>query len=77
MKKEKVIAIRVTQEQYDILEGARLNWFPDEAKGKTMSRFVAHLLRDDINTASINRDVKLKREEAAAKRKAKKAANGK
>ena len=77
MKKEKVIAIRVTQEQYDILEWARLNWFPDEAKGKTMSRFVAHLLRDDINTASINRDVKLKREEAAAKRKAKKAANGK
>ena len=70
MKKEKVVAVRLTKEQWEALEWARLNWFPDEEKGKTMSRFVAHLLRDDINTASINRDVKLKREEAAAKRKA-------
>ena len=34
MKKEKVVAVRLTKEQWEALEWARLNWFPDEEKGK-------------------------------------------
>lgn len=75
MKKEKVVAIRLTQSQWEALEWARLNSFTHEAKTKTMSAFIGLLLRDDIDNASLNRATLLKKEEAAAKRKAKKAAN--
>ena len=78
MKKEKVISIRVTVEDYDTLEWARLcHWNPQTAK--TMSRFVGHLLQTEIKEAEQNRAAENKREAAAAKRRAnreaKKAAN--
>lgn len=79
MKKEKVVSVRLTQEQWEALEWARVNSFTNEPKAKTMSQFLGYLLRDDISHAAINRATLLKREEAAAKRKAtreaKKAAN--
>ena len=79
MKKEKVVAIRLTQSQWEALEWARVNTYADETDAKTMSRFIALLLRRDISLASVARAESLMREEAAAKRKAtrkaKKAAN--
>ena len=75
MKKEKVVAIRLTTSQYEALEWARVNSFTHEEKPKTMSNFVGQLLRSHIDQASINRAEVLKKQEAAAKRKAKKAAN--
>ena len=78
-KKEKVVAIRLTQTEYDLLEWGRVNSFTHEPKAKTMSQFVAYLLATDINQIGINRAVQVKKAEAAAKRKAtkeaKKAAN--
>jgi hypothetical protein len=74
MKKEKVVAVRLTTSQWEALEWARLNSFTNEEKPKTMSAFIEVLLRDSISNASINRATILKKEEAAAKRKAKKAA---
>jgi hypothetical protein len=69
-KKSKVVAIRLTESQWEALEWARVNSFTHEAKPKTMSVFIGLLLRDDISQASINRAELLKRQEAAAKRKA-------
>lgn len=78
MKKEKVISVRLTAEDYETLEWARAcYWNPHTAK--TMSRFIGHLLQREINEAEQNRAAEAKREAAAAKRKAtleaKKAAN--
>jgi hypothetical protein len=79
MKKEKVVAVRLTRSQWEALEWARVNSFTHEPKTMTMSVFIGLLLRDDISNAAINRAELLKREETAAKRKAtreaKKAAN--
>jgi hypothetical protein len=68
MKKEKVIAVRLTQEQWEILEWARVNLLGDE--NKTMSRFVLGLLKPDMDVQSRLRAQALRREETAAKRKA-------
>ena len=75
MKKEKVVAIRLTQSQWEALEWARVNTYAHEADAKTMSRFIGLLLKRDISLASVARAEVLKKAEAAAKRKAKKAAN--
>jgi hypothetical protein len=69
-KKSKVVAIRLTESQFEALEWARLNSFTHETKTKTMSEFIGCLLRDDIDQSSINRAETFKREEASAKRKA-------
>ena len=74
-KKSKVVAIRLTESQWEALEWARVNSFTHEPKPATMSVFIGRLLREDISQASINRAEVLKKQEAAAKRKAKKAAN--
>lgn len=70
MKKEKVVAVRLTGEQLEALEWSRVNIHAGEPYTKTMSQFVAHLLKFHIDGASKHRDAKLKRDEAAAKRKA-------
>jgi hypothetical protein len=75
MKKEKVVAIRLTTSQYEALEWARVNTYADETDSKTMSRFVGMLLKRDISLATFARDEMFKKQEAAAKRKAKKATN--
>lgn len=75
MKKEKVVAVRLTTEQYEALEWSRVNIHADEPYTKNMSQFLGQLLKFHIDGASQHRDAKLKREEAAAKRRAKKAAN--
>ena len=70
MKKEKVVAVRLTQSQWETLEWVRVNGFTHEPKTMTMSAFIGLLLRDDISNAAINRAELLKAQEAAAKRKA-------
>ena len=70
MKKEKVVAVRLTQSQLEALEWCRSMMHVDEPYTKTMSQFVAHLLKHHIDIASEQRAAYFKREEAAAKRKA-------
>ena len=79
MKKEKVVAVRLTKEQWEALEWGRVNIYKHDPKAKTMSQFLAELLKPRVDNFSQSRHDILKREEAAAKRKAtreaKKAAN--
>lgn len=78
MRKEKVVSVRLTKEQYEVLEWARVNIFNDD-NAKTMSRFIAHVLKADIDVFSRDRHNAFKKQEATAKRRAtleaKKAAN--
>lgn len=78
MKKEKVVSVRLTKEQYEVLEWARVNIFNDD-NAKTMSQFIAHVLKADIDVFSRDRHNAFKKQEATAKRRAtleaKKAAN--
>ena len=66
MKKEKVVAVRLTQSQWEALEWARAN----AATPIKMSQFVAVLLKPYISAATQDRADLLKKQEAAAKRKA-------
>ena len=71
--KEKVVAIRLTTEEYEMLEYGRIQiGVPDiPARAKTTSAYIRHLVLADIQGFRVIK----KKAEAAAKRKAKKAAN--
>jgi len=69
-KKEKVVAIRLTQSEYETLNWARLNLGLNPDKPKTMSEFVNSTLQEPMRQIELTRMALAKKEAAAAKRRA-------